>query len=117
MEHDLEVLVRKSWEDKEADRAARAKASRGQWLQEKSGEPMEEAASQEKTEEEQAEEQALQAALERADYSKHLNIGTREFVFAHTAEAPVLDAEDPYGVKPLTDLELSNRQDAQDAEV
>lgn len=117
MEHDLEVLVRKSWEDKEADRAVRAKASREKYLQEKSGEPGDGAASQDKTEEEVAEEEKLKGALERADFNTHLNNGTKDFVFAHTVEAPGLDAEDPYGVCPLTDTELANRQDAQDAEV
>jgi hypothetical protein len=130
MEQDLELLVRASWAEKEADRAGRAKASRAKWVQENSGQPGEEAAPQEKTEEEQAEEQALQGALERADYSKHLTTGIKDFVYAHTEEAPVLDVQEApkaFGYKPgtdimlaftpLTDVELANRQDAQDAEV
>eukprot|EP00746_Dinoflagellata_sp_MGD_P151409 gnl/MRDRNA2_/MRDRNA2_83019_c0_seq1.p1 gnl/MRDRNA2_/MRDRNA2_83019_c0~~gnl/MRDRNA2_/MRDRNA2_83019_c0_seq1.p1 ORF type:complete len:1373 (+),score=373.82 gnl/MRDRNA2_/MRDRNA2_83019_c0_seq1:96-4214(+) len=117
MEQDLEVLVRKSWEEKEADRAVRAKASREKYLQEKSGDIGDGAASQDKTEEEMAEEEKLKGALGRADFTKHLNTGAKDFVFAHTVEAPSLDAEDPYGVCPLTDIELANRQDAQDAEV
>merc|ERR1719316_1625038 len=117
MEHDLELLVRKAWEEKEPDRAVRAKASRTKYVQDKSGYVAEDAVAPDKTEEEEAEENSLKAALERADYQKHLNIGTQEFVFAHTVEAPVLDAEDPYSVKPLTETELANRQDAQDAEV
>jgi len=102
MEQDLEVLVRKSWEDptqepNQPSRQERAATSRERWLKKKA--PQEEgaeggdAAAAPAEEEEDGE---LRRAQQRAAARSHANSAMRDFVNLHTEVEPVLSVEDPY---------------------
>jgi len=103
MEDDLELLVRNSWVDPNADpaqpsRQERAKSSRERWLARKQVE--EEGSTEVESSEAAAEREAVAAARERVRKKEHANDAIREFVKLHTDVEAVLNVEDPYIVAP-----------------
>merc|ERR1712079_119762 len=131
-EQDLEVLVRKSWEDPNQDplqplRKDRALASRKSWLRKRGlgGTPSVESnadpaeaegggGGDDSNAEALAEAAELAAAMARAEQTVHANDVISDFIHRHTTEDPVLIVEDPYTIAPDPPMELGKGCEPED---